>query len=82
MSEPRFGLGERVQVVRILDGITSVDLIGMHGTVEEVESLPPPMPPYWAERYGNVEPTQHNYEVRLDETGHTHYLNQQMLEPA
>ena len=65
-EEPQFSVGNRVQVARVLDGITSTELIWMVGVVVEVDT---------------VSPTQHNYDVRLDETGGVHYLNEQMLEP-
>jgi hypothetical protein len=41
-EEPRakFSVGEKVMVVRLLDDITSRELIGMVGTIEEIDELP------------------------------------------
>ena len=37
---PKFSVGEKVKVVRLLDNITDRRLIGMIGIVEEIEELP------------------------------------------
>lgn len=39
-KRPRFDVGQRVRVVAILDAITSTDLLGFEGTVEEIDELP------------------------------------------
>jgi hypothetical protein len=36
----KFAVGERAKIVRLLDDITNRDLIGLVGTIEEVEPLP------------------------------------------
>ena len=77
--EPRFQVGARVVVRHIWDSLTTRELLGKRGVVEEVESLPIPVP-YWPEHF-KAPPAQHNYQVRLDDTEHQHYLNEQMLEP-
>ena len=37
---PRFGIGDLVKIVRLDDEMTSRDLIGLEGTVEELDELP------------------------------------------
>jgi hypothetical protein len=37
---PKFSVGEKVKVVKLLDDITSRELIGMVGIVEEIDKLP------------------------------------------
>lgn len=72
--EPRFKIGDRVKVVRIVDDITSHDLIGFIGNVTEVESL---APLGWCSCGENLGDTmQHNYDVD------GRYLNEQMIELA
>lgn len=61
-------------VVRIVDTITSDELIGFTGNVQEVESLAPLGRCSCGENLGDH--VQHNYEVD------GRYLNEQMLEPA
>jgi hypothetical protein len=39
-TEALFKVGDRVKVVRILDSITTPDLLGFTGTVREVDPLP------------------------------------------
>lgn len=39
-TEAKFKIGDRVKVVKILDSITTPDLLGFTGTVREVEPLP------------------------------------------
>lgn len=39
-SQPRFQAGDQVKIVRILDDITSRELIGLIGAVQEVDPLP------------------------------------------
>jgi len=36
----KFSVGDKVRVVRLLDNITSRDLIGKSGIIEEIEKLP------------------------------------------
>lgn len=61
----RFKVGDRVRIARVLDTMTAPELVGQTGEVIEVEQ---------------PSQLQRNYEVRLDDTGSEHYLNDQMLE--
>lgn len=45
----KFEVGQEVKVVRILDSMTSKDLIGLVGTVREVEPLPNGDYNYWVD---------------------------------
>src|SRR5436305_10439505 len=64
--EPRFKVGDRVAVRYIWDGMTSRGLMDKVGVVEEVESLPDPLPFMLAIQSGVQRAVQHNYQVRLD----------------
>lgn len=39
-KKPRFTVGQRVKIVRILDNITTREIIGYEGIITEVEKLP------------------------------------------
>lgn len=40
MTTPKFDVGQIVKIVRLLDTTTNRSLIGLIGSVEEVDSLP------------------------------------------
>ena len=40
MAKAKFRVGQKVKVVRLMDTISSRDLISLVGSVEEVDSLP------------------------------------------
>lgn len=39
MTEPKFKLGDRVKVFQLLDSMTARELIGLVGTIQEVDPL-------------------------------------------
>ena len=40
MSKAKFSIGQRVKVVKLLDTLSNKELIGLVGTIDEIDSLP------------------------------------------
>jgi len=64
---PGFSPGDEVRICRVIDSITSQEIVGHLGHVEEVEPL------------CNGE---FNYDMKCDTCGGTHYVNEPMLEKS
>jgi len=65
--EPRFKVGDPVTIARLMDTMTSKELIGHVGVIDEVETL-----------FNG----DYNYEMKCKCDGGSHYVHEEELEPA
>ncbi len=77
----KFSVGERVKVMRLLDNFTSRGLIGMVGTVEEIEVLPNGQMNYYVDgHYMHEEELEKLENIEREEASRAALLRERIIE--